>query len=88
MNTGNVSRQSEKMIVYLYLLHTTATNQMVSVATGVPQKNLCRIKRELENSGRLWEVEYKPCEVTKHKAWYLSTNPDLRPNKNQLGLFD
>jgi hypothetical protein len=60
---------------------------MVSIATGVPQKNICRIKRELEKSGRLWELERKPCEVTKHEAWYLTTDFNLRPNKNQLELF-
>jgi hypothetical protein len=88
MKKGNLSRQTQEMIVYQYLLQTSATNQMVSLATGVPQRNICRIKRKLEKVGRLWEVEYKPCEVTKHKAWYLTTNPDLSPNKNQLGLFD
>jgi len=87
MKKGNVTQRSEKMTVYLYLLHTPATNQMVSIATGVPQKNICRIKRELEQSWRLWQVEHKPCEVTKHRAWYLTTDFNLRPNKNQLELF-
>lgn len=60
--------------VYEYLQEHTATASMVAHETGIPQKNVCRYKRELEKSGKLWEVEPKLCEVTGCKAWYLTTD--------------
>ena len=61
---------------------------MASKATGIPQKNICRYKRDLELAGKLWETEKKHCKATGFKAWYLTTNPDQSPTKTQLDLFD
>jgi hypothetical protein len=52
---------------------------MVSFATGIPQKNITRYKRDLEKAGKLFEVEKKLCKQTGFRAWYLTTNPDLFP---------
>lgn len=65
--------------IFQYLQEHIATASMVSVATGIPQKNICRYKRDLEKSGRLYEIEKKLCKKTGFKAWYLTTNPDLFP---------
>ena len=64
-----------------------ATASMVSNDTGIPQKNICRYKRDLEKAGRLWEIEKNLCRRTGYKAWYLTTNPDKASNNNQLNLF-
>jgi hypothetical protein len=61
--------------IFSYLQKHIATASMISAATGIPQKNICRFKRDLELSGRLWEVEKKPCKQTGSKAWFLTTNP-------------
>jgi len=50
---------------------------MVSSQTGVPRRNICRYKRDLEKAGLLTEIDKDLCEVTGFKAWYLSTNQDL-----------
>lgn len=72
-----------------YLREHVATASMVSEATGVPQKNICRYKRDLEKAGRLWETTKCICKKTGFKAWYLTTDPDKAPGKsNQLNLFD
>jgi hypothetical protein len=63
--------------IFEYLKHNTATNTMVSINTGVPQKNICRFKRDLEQQGLLIEVEKKLCKITGFRAWYLSTNENL-----------
>lgn len=68
---------SQKKIVYKYLLENTATASMVSVATGISQKNICRYKRTLEKNNRLWVVEKKMCRLTGFQASYLTTNPDV-----------
>ena len=60
-----------------YLKIHTATATMVCKATGIEQKNFCRRKRELEKLGLLFEVKKGICEITKFRASYLTTNPDL-----------
>ena len=73
--------------IFQYLQEHIATSSMVSVATGVPQKNICRYKRDLEKAGRLWETEKKICKETGFSAWYLTTNSENIPFDNQLTLF-
>jgi Mn-dependent DtxR family transcriptional regulator len=74
--------------IFDYLKDNTATASMVADATGVPQKSICRYKRDLEKVGLLQEVEKKYCVLTGFKAWYLTTNPDAFPKSNQLTLFN
>ena len=73
--------------IFQYLQEHIATASMVSAATGIPQKNICRYKRDLEKAGRLWEIEKKLCKQIGFKAWYLTTNPEQAPLNNQLNLF-
>ncbi|HRP60489.1 MAG TPA: hypothetical protein PK833_09445, partial [Vicingus sp.] len=75
--------------IFEYLQEHIATASMVSDATGIPQKNICRFKRDLELAGRLWEIEKKLCKKTGFRAWYITTNPELKPTKvlTQLNLF-
>ncbi len=73
--------------VYNYLRSHIATASMVAAATGIPQKNICRYKRDLEKAGKLWEVKLAYCEKTGFEAWYLSTDPGKKPEKSQLQLF-
>ncbi len=75
--------------IFEYLSKKIATATMVSKATKVPQKNICRYKKDLEKRGLIMELEKKTCKVTGFKAWYLTTNPDLfiQPVTNQLNLF-
>lgn len=74
--------------IFEYLQGHIATASMVSAATAIPQKNICRYKRDLEKAGRLWELEKKQCKQTGFKAWYLTTNPDKAPINVQLELFE
>jgi hypothetical protein len=74
--------------VFEYLKEHLATASMVSEATGISQKNICRYKSMLQESNKLWEVVKKKCKVTNREAWYLTTNPDLIPPSNQLNLFE
>lgn len=78
---------SQLKTIFQYLQEHIATASMVSAATGIPHKNICRYKRDLEKAGRLWETEKKLCKQTGFKAWYLTTNPEQAPFNNQLNLF-
>lgn len=79
--------KSQLKTIFQYLQNHIATASMVSAATGIPQKNICRYKRDLEKAGRLWEIEKKSCKQTGFKAWYLTTNPEQAPFNHQLNLF-
>jgi hypothetical protein len=74
--------------IFHYLKEHVATASMVAKETGIPQKNICRYKRDLELSGRLWEIEKKLCKETGFRAWYLTTDPEKASFNNQLNLFE
>ena len=77
--------KAQKKTIFEFLKVHTATASMVSKATGIPQKNICRYKRDLEKSGLLAETERELCKATSFRAWYLTTNKDLFPQlKTQL----
>lgn len=80
--------KSQLKTIFQYLQEHIATASMVSAETGVPQKNICRYKRDLEKAGKIWEIEKKECKKTGFKAWYLTTNPELIPDNPQLNLFN
>lgn len=79
--------RTQLQTIFEYLKENTSTASMVTEYTGVPQKSICRYKRDLEKQNLLNEVEKKLCMVTGFRAWYLTTNPDLFPKSNQLTLF-
>lgn len=79
--------KSQLKTIFEYLKENTATASMVTKATGIPQKCICRYKRDLEKQGLLYEVVKAYCKETGFKAWYLTTNPDLFPKSNQLKMF-
>ncbi len=78
---------NQLQLTYDYLKRNIATASMVSEATGIPQKNICRYKRSLEKSGKLREVVKKNCKKTGFKAWYITSNPELFPSEPQLKLW-
>lgn len=80
--------QNQRETIFQYLKDHEATASMISDATGVPQKNICRYKRDLEKAGRLWEIEKKLCRLTGFRAWYLTTNPDKAHLLTSKAFFD
>lgn len=84
----NTDFRNQLKTIFHYLQEHIATASMVADATGVPQKNICRYKRDLEQSNRLWEIEKKLCRKTGFRAWYLTTDPQKAPSQSiQLNLF-
>lgn len=79
--------KSQLKTIFEYLKENTATASMVSKATEIPQKSICRYKRDLEKQGLLYEVVKAYCKETGFKAWYLTTNSELFPKSNQLKMF-
>ena len=85
--TQDKKKLTQKQTIFQYLQDHVATASMVAAVTGVPQKCICRYKRDLEKIGRLWEIEKKLCKLTGFRAWYLSADPDKAPDQSQLNLF-
>lgn len=83
-----IIQHTQKQRVFLYLQKHIATGSMVSEATGVPHKNFCRYKSDMQQQGLLAEVKKAHCELTGFPAYYLTCNPDLFPKKNQLNMFN
>ena len=81
------TRINQTTTYFEYLKKNVATNSMVSEAIGISQKNLTRYKRTFEDAGLLYELYKGICKKTKHRATYLTTNPDLIPKSNQLKMF-
>ena len=83
---GN-THANQLQTIFQYLQKHTATASMVTDATGVPQKCICRYKRDLEKTGRLWETVKATCKKTGFKAYYLTTDENKMPINSQLKLF-
>jgi hypothetical protein len=80
--------KTEIQTIFEYLKVNVCTASMLTEATGIKQKNICRYKRDLENNGLLVEVYKTICKTTGFKAYYITTNPDIIPlSKQQLKLF-
>jgi len=73
--------------IFEFLKVQTATASMASYATGIPQKNITRYKRDLEKKGLLFEVKKGICKHTGFKAWYLTTNPKTFDVKELVSEF-
>ncbi len=80
-------KPTQLQTIFAFLQDHVATASMVSDATGIPRPNITRFKRDLELKGHLAEIEKKLCQITGHRAFYLTTNSDLFPKSNQYKLF-
>ena len=69
--------RNEEQTIFNYLQNTIATASMVSKATGIAQKNICRYKSDLQKRNLLFEVYKRTCKITGYKAWFLTTNKSL-----------
>lgn len=84
------NKLSQTKTVFEYLQQNIATNSMISAITGISRPNICRIKRQLEKMELLWIVKKGKCQITNHRAGYLTTNPaqaSYNYDKAQLKLF-
>lgn len=79
--------KNQLQTIFEYLQNHVATASMVSEATGVPQKNICRYKRDLQQAGLLAEIKKGVCQQTGFKAWYITTDKSKFPKPVQLTLF-
>lgn len=78
-HSKNRGEESQLQYLFNFLQGRVTTAQDAAEKTGIPLKNLCRYKRILEQSGKLWVLYFKPCPVTGHLAGYITTDPKKVP---------
>ena len=73
--------------VYKEFFKEPQTMKMLSVKANIDRANICWYCRDLRKAERLAAVKKGICSITKHKATYWTTNPDLFPISSQLKMF-
>lgn len=80
--------QTQFETVYKALHDKPKTMLMVAEETGIYRANICRFVATLRKLHKVAVVTLKRCQITKHTAGYLTTDPLLFPKTNQLNLFE
>lgn len=71
--------QAQMKRVFAALYRQPKTMLMVSVETGILRANICRYVAEWEKENRICIVRKGICPISKHRAGFYTTNPDLFP---------
>ena len=71
--------QGQTQRVFAALYRQPKTMLMVSIETGILRANLCRYVAEWEKENRICIVRKGICPISKHRAGFYTTNPDLFP---------
>lgn len=73
----NFKAQMERVFAALY--GQPKTMLMVSIETGILRANICRYVAEWEKENRICIVRKGICPISKHRAGFYTTNPELFP---------
>jgi hypothetical protein len=73
----NFQGQTQRVFAALY--RQPKTMLMVSIETGILRANVCRYIAEWEKENRICIVRKGICPISKHRAGFYTTNPDLFP---------
>jgi len=65
--------------VFAALSRQPKTMLMVSIETGILRANICRYVAEWGKENRICIVRKGICPISKHRAGFYATNPDLFP---------
>jgi hypothetical protein len=71
-------RQIQKVFIAFH--REPKTMLMVSIETGILRANICRYVAELGKQNRICIVRKGICPITKHRAGFYTTNPELFPS--------
>ncbi len=69
--------QAQMKRVFAALYRQPKTMLMVSIETGILRANICRYVAEWEKENRICIVRKGICLISKHRAGFYTTNPDL-----------
>jgi len=81
--TGNKSKdkhyQTQMQEVFKALLKQPKTMLMVSAETGILRANICRYVATMRKQNNIRMLQKNACSISKHRAGYYTTNPELFP---------
>jgi hypothetical protein len=86
-HTKDKALSNQFKVIHKSFYNAPKTMLMASKETGILRANICRYVATLRKSKKIAEVKKGFCEVTKHKAGFLTTNPNQFPKSNQLKMF-
>jgi hypothetical protein len=69
--------QAQKQRVFTAFLRHPKTMLMVSIETGILRANICRYVAKWEKENRICIVRKGICPISKHRAWFYTTNPAI-----------
>ena len=69
--------QAQMKRVFAALYRQPKTMLMVSIEIGILRANICRYVAEWEKENRICIVRKGICPISKHRAGFYTTNPDL-----------
>lgn len=69
--------QGQMSKVFAALLSQPKTMLMVSVETGILRANICRYIAYWEKQDRVQVQKKEICPISKHRAGFYTTNPEL-----------
>ena len=71
--------QGQTQRVFTAFLRHPKTMLAVSIETGILRANICRYVAEWGKENRICIVRKGICPISKHRAGFYTTNPDLFP---------
>jgi len=71
--------QAQMKRVFAALYRQPKTMLMVSIETGILRANICRYVAKWEKQNCIKIVRKGICPISKHRAGFYTTNPDLFP---------
>ena len=71
--------QGQIQRVFAALYRQPKTMLMVSIETGILRANICRYVAEWGKENRICIVRKGICPISKHRAGFYTTNPELFP---------
>ena len=72
--------QAQMKRVFAALYRQPKTMLMVAVETDILRANICRYVAEWEKENRICIVWKGICPISKHRAGFYTTNPELLPS--------
>src|SRR5574344_1689487 len=71
--------QEQKQRVFIAFLRHPKTMLIISIETGILRANITRYVAKWRKESRICIVRKGICPISKHRAGFYTTNPDLFP---------
>ncbi|HRO09180.1 MAG TPA: hypothetical protein PK047_09955 [Saprospiraceae bacterium] len=77
----NKSKDTQLNRVLISFAGKPKTMLMVATDINIKRSNVCRYVAQLRKFGKIHFIEKNLCQISKHRAGYYTTNPELFVNE-------